>query len=134
MPRTLLLVDDDPSVRETLRFLLTRRGYTVVPAENGMKALALAGERHIDGALVDVHMPGMSGVEVCRLLRAQAAAKGQTLPVWIMTGARTPEVVKAAERAGALVVLAKPFDYADLFRRFEAQFGEAPKPPDDEVS
>ena len=131
MPRTLLVVDDDNSVRETLRFLIERRGYLVIPAENGLKALALAGEHTIDGALVDVHMPGMSGVDLCRLLRAQAAAKGQTLPVWVMTGARTPEIVSAARNAGALVVLAKPFDYADLFRRFEAEFGDAPKPGDE---
>lgn len=123
MPRTLLLIDDDKSVRDSLCFLLQRRGFSVLAAESGARGIALAAEHNVDGALIDVHMPGMGGVEVCRALRALAEKNGRPMPIWMMTGARTNEIVKAATEAGALMVLAKPFDCAELFRRFEAHFG-----------
>lgn len=122
MSRTLLVVDDNRSVRESLKFLLLRRGYEVFVAENGPEAIAIAQKQLIDGALVDVNMPGMNGIEVCRLLREHAAASGRPIAVWMMTGARTPEVLKMAKEAGALDLLGKPFDLHALYRRFEEQF------------
>lgn len=124
--RTLLVIDDNKSVRESLRFLFMRRGYDVLVAESGPEGLALAGQHLVDGAMIDVNMPGMNGIEVCRALREHAAARGRDLPVWMMTGARTPDVVKRAAEAGALVLLGKPFDFSDLFRRFEERFGLGP--------
>lgn len=124
MPRTLLVVDDNRSVRESLKFLLLRRGYSVLVAEDGPEALALAGQHVVDGALVDVNMPGMNGIEVCRHLRQNAAAAGREIAVWMMTGARTPEVVQLARAAGALELLGKPFDLHALYRRFEEQFAK----------
>jgi DNA-binding response OmpR family regulator len=133
MTRTILVIDDNKSVRESLRFLLMRRGYAVQVAENGRDGIALAAENRIDGALVDVNMPGMNGVEVCRALREQAAARGQSIAVWMMTGARTQELGKQALQAGALALLGKPFDFAELFRRFDEIIGpvEKPKPRPD---
>ena len=129
MTRTLLVIDDNKSVRESLRFLLLRRGYAVQVAENGRDGIAIAAENQIDGALVDVNMPGMNGVEVCRALREQAAARGRSIAVWMMTGARTQELGKQALEAGALALLGKPFDFAELFRRFDETLGpiEPPK-------
>lgn len=133
MTRTILVIDDNKSVRESLRFLLLRRGYQVQVAENGREGIAIAGETRIDGALVDVNMPGMNGVEVCRALREQAAARSQTIAVWMMTGARTQELGKQALEAGALALLGKPFDFGELFRRFDEILGpvEKPKPAPD---
>jgi DNA-binding response OmpR family regulator len=128
MVRTFLLIDDDKSVRDSLCFLLERHGYRVLPAENGPRGILLASQNSVDGALIDVHMPGMNGIAVCRALREQAEKAGRPIAIWMMTGARTTEIVKAAAEAGALVVLAKPFNYADLFRRFEAQFGGPSSP------
>lgn len=121
MPRTLLVVDDNRSVRESLKFLLLRRGYNVHVAEGGTEALELSQQNVIDGALVDVNMPGMNGIEVCRALREQATAAGREIAVWMMTGARTPEVLELAREAGALDLLGKPFDLPALYRRFEEQ-------------
>lgn len=129
MTRTLLVVDDNKSVRESLRFLLLRRGYAVLVAENGPDALSLAAQHAVDGALVDVNMPGMSGIEVCTELRRRAAEASRAVPVWLMTGARTPDLAKAAQVAGALALLGKPFNFADLFRRFDEQLGGPPEPP-----
>lgn len=128
MNRTLLVVDDNKSVRDSLRFLLERRGYEVEVAESGPEALALAAQRPFGGAMIDVNMPGMNGIAVCRALKALAAEKGWPLSIWMMTGARTPDVVKSAQEAGALVVLAKPFDFTDLFRRFDEVLGPVTPP------
>src|ERR1051325_10903764 len=111
MAPKLLIVDDDTSVRDSLRFLLERRGYDVTAAEHGAKALSLAAEQPVDAALVDVHMPGMDGIAVFRALHTQAAETGRAISVWMMSGARTSETAKAAAEAGALEVLPKPFDY-----------------------
>jgi CheY-like chemotaxis protein len=128
MAQTLLVIDDDPSVREVMHLLLKHRGYEVLVAESGAAGLALAAERKVDGALIDVHMAGMNGIEACRALRERALAAGRNLPVWIMTGARTAQIVTAAAEAGALVVLSKPFSHAELYQHIEAQLGPAPLP------
>ncbi len=128
MPRTLLIVDDNPSVRDSLRLLLERRGYTVIVAGSGFEAIALATQHLVDAAIIDVNMPGMNGLAVCRTLRTRAAEAGRNFPVWMMTGARTPELSRAALESGALEVLTKPFDYAELFHRFDEILGGAPTP------
>lgn len=127
---TLLVIDDNGSVRDSLRFLFVRRGYEVLVAEHGMEGLALAGQHRVDAAIVDVNMPGMNGVDVCRSLHELAASAGRPVAVWIMTGARTPELEKRAREAGAIAVLGKPFDFAELFREMDEKLGVPPTPPD----
>lgn len=123
MTPTLLVIDDNLSVRESLRFLLLRRGYNVHVADGGPAALALAREHPIDGAMIDVQMPGMNGFEVCEALREHAETSGRRLAVWMMTGGRSPELMKRTIEVGALTLLGKPFDFSDLYRRFDEQFG-----------
>jgi len=127
MAQPLLVIDDDPSVREVLRLLLEHRGYHVLLADSAELGIALATERMVDGAVVDVHMAGINGIVACRTLRKLAAEAGRTLPVWMMTGARTPQIVEAAAAAGAQVVMSKPFRHAELYERIEAELGPAPK-------
>lgn len=127
--KTLLVVDDERSVRETLRLLLDRRGYRVLVADNGVDALALAATHRVDGAMVDVHMLGVDGVTVCRTLRAQAAAAGHEFPVWLMSGARSTDVIKAGLAAGAVEVIGKPFNLAQLFAMLGAHFNPTPVGP-----
>jgi CheY-like chemotaxis protein len=133
---TLLVVDDNSSVRESLRFLFRRRGYEVLTAESGAEAIALAAQHLVHGAIVDVNMPGMNGVDLCHSLHEQAAAAGRAIAVWMMTGASTPEMTKRAEIAGALGVLGKPFDFDELFQQLDSKLGppsggepEPPAPP-----
>jgi CheY-like chemotaxis protein len=125
-PKTLLIVDDERSVRETLRLLLERRGYQVLVAENGPAGVALAAGQPIDGAMVDVHMFGMDGVAVCRALRAQAAGAGRDLAVWLMSGARSAEVIEAGTQAGACAVLGKPFNLPQLYEMLERRLNAPP--------
>lgn len=126
--RTLLVIDDNKSVRESLRFLFERRGFRVLVAADGPEAIAIAQREDVDGAMLDVNMPGMNGVEVCRELKAIERERGRPIAVWMMTGARTPELTKAAVEAGARMLLAKPFDFADLFKRFDEAFGPVAPP------
>ena len=124
MPRTFLVIDDNESVRESLKFLLLRRGYSVLVAEDGYEALRVADETAIDAAMVDVNMPGMNGIEVCRALRERAAGAGREIAIWMMTGGRSPELLKLSREAGALDLLGKPFDLPALYRRFEEHFAK----------
>ena len=65
----ILVVDDEAQLRRALKSLLAMRGYEVLLAENGAEALALAAERTVDLVILDLAMPGMSGLDVCRELR-----------------------------------------------------------------
>lgn len=112
-------------VRESLRFILRRRGYQVIVAENGPVGLAAARDNPVDGVLLDYHMPVMNGAEVCRVLMAYGAQRGRPLPVWMMTGARTHALAKATAEAGAIVLFAKPFDIPELYRHLEARLSPA---------
>ncbi|MBO0686162.1 MAG: response regulator, partial [Candidatus Dormibacteraeota bacterium] len=66
---TVLVVDDDPHIRASLRRTLAFEGYLVREAEDGICALALAAEEQPDLVILDLMLPGMDGVEVCRRLR-----------------------------------------------------------------
>ncbi len=114
MPPTVMVIDDNPMVREVLRSMLEYRGYLVVVAESGASALRMFAKHQIDAAFVDFDMPQMNGIEVCRALRVRAAEIGQTLFVWLMTGFTRPEVDAGAAAAGALGVLAKPLTSDEL--------------------
>ncbi|MDP3073811.1 MAG: response regulator [Opitutaceae bacterium] len=118
---TLLVIDDNASVRETLSEWFTLGGYTVLEAKSGPEALSLMLHVRIDAAIVDVHMPRMDGTAVCRALRARAEASAQDLPVWLMTGARTAADAKSARDAGALAILGKPFDLGALAQQIHEQ-------------
>jgi CheY-like chemotaxis protein len=118
---TLLIIDDNESVRESLKHVFSRRGYEVVVADGGEAGLAIYARGGVDAALVDINMPGMNGLEVCRLLLVQARATGQELPVWLMTGAIGAHAEEAAAAAGALAVLHKPFDIAAFTSDLDAR-------------
>ena len=130
---TLLIIDDNQSVRESLRFLLRRRGYDVLVASSGAEALALAAQHPVDGAMIDINMPGMNGLEVCRQLRENAVRAGRVVALWTMTGARTSELARRSLEQGAIELLGKPFDFRALFAEFEQRFGPQPAPDPDQL-
>lgn len=121
-PRRILIVDDQPSVCEALAYVFSESHYEVRVAQNATAALALAaGEGGCEAALVGFHMRPLNGDEVCRELRARAAAAGREIAVWVMTAAPTTEIAKKCAEAGAVALLRKPFDCEELIRAIEAR-------------
>jgi CheY-like chemotaxis protein len=118
---TILVVDDNLLVREVVRLMLEARGYVVLVADGGAKALGLFAEHRVDVALVDMDMPSMNGLEVGRALIDRAAAIGRQVLVWLMTGVMRPEVTDHAARIGVLGVIPKPFTTREIILRIESE-------------
>jgi CheY-like chemotaxis protein len=126
MSRTILIIDDNPLVREVVRRMLESRGYVVFAADDGPNGIELmAGQEEIDAAIVDVDMPRMNGVEVCRVLREQALRTGRSLWVCLMTGLTRPGIAAEAAAVGARGVLNKPFTTDELVAYVEREFRAA---------
>ncbi len=116
MRRRLLLVEDDPTLRQALSFNLTREGYDVAAAADGESALQAARSDRLDLILLDVMLPGMSGVEVLRVLRRE----GVSTPVIILS-AKGDEIDRVVGlQVGADDYVAKPFSRPELLARIEA--------------
>jgi two-component system alkaline phosphatase synthesis response regulator PhoP len=116
MRRRLLLVEDDATLRQALRFNLTREGYDVVTAATGEGGLDAARSDRLDLILLDVMLPGMSGVEVLRVLRGEGVAT----PVIILS-AKGDEIDRVVGlKVGADDYVAKPFSRPELLARIEA--------------
>ncbi len=116
---TLLLVDDDAMNRDALSRRLARRGYTVLTAESGPLALEMVGAHRVDAVLLDVMMPGMSGLETLRLLRESRSVSD--LPVIMVTAKdRTEDVVEALD-LGANDYVTKPIDFPIALARIRTQ-------------
>lgn len=118
--RTIVIVDDEPSVRVSLEYVLSSAGYSTLVAESGAAAVTAMDGNAIDAALIDVHMPVMSGFDTCLRLKAKAAERGRNLAVWLMTGACSARVQTRAAAIGAMAVFVKPFDYPAFFATLEA--------------
>ncbi|HWM13686.1 MAG TPA: response regulator transcription factor [Gaiellaceae bacterium] len=114
---TIMVVDDEPAVRDALRRALRLEGYDVALAADGAEALSqLADGARPDALLLDVLMPGMDGLEVCRRLRRS----GSRLPVLMLTArAEISDRVSGLD-AGADDYLAKPFALQELLARLRA--------------
>ena len=111
----ILIVDDDPHIREVLRFALVKEGFTVTEAENGVQALQRFAETKTDLVVLDILMPEMDGTEVCRRLRQKHAT-----PIVFLTS-RDDEVdrILGLELGGDDYV-AKPFSVRELVARVRA--------------
>ena len=130
MARTILVVDDETTHRETLVDALELEGYRAVPAADGREALLKFRSEQPDLVLLDLMLPELSGVEVCRILRAESA-----VPI-IMLTARDGEVDKVVGlELGADDYVTKPFSLRELTARIRAIFrraeqaAAAPAPP-----
>ena len=119
IPRQLpdvLVVDDDQSVREALRNGLTLEGFTVRASADGLGALGELAQWPPAVVVLDVMMPGLSGVEVVRRLRAE----GRTLPVCMLSARDEVDDRVAGLAAGADDYVVKPFSIAELAARLHA--------------
>ena len=113
-PSDILIVDDVPANIRLLEAILAPEGHRLRSAASGREALKAVAERRPDLVVLDVLMPEMDGIEVCRVLRADQATRG--LPVLMITASDDPVKVTALE-SGADDFIAKPFDRAELLAR-----------------
>ena len=114
-PRRILVVDDDPMVATTIQRVLRPEGYDVDVALGGAAALDQARARRPDLVVLDLMMPGIDGLEVCRQLRANGS-----LPILILTArSGTADRVRGLD-TGADDYLVKPFAYTELLARVRA--------------
>ncbi len=112
---SVLIVDDEPQIRRVLRTTLTSHGYTVMEARTGDEALDLIRSEHVDLILLDLNMPGRSGLETCREIRASG-----DVPIIMLTVRNTERDKVQALDAGADDYVVKPFGSEELMARIRA--------------
>ena len=115
MSRSILIVDDDPHIRELLDFALTKAGYVTRQAEDGVAALAAVEEQAPDLVVLDINMPRLDGLEVCRRLRAQGST-----PILFLSS-RDDEIDRVLGiELGADDYVVKPFSPREVTARISA--------------
>jgi DNA-binding response OmpR family regulator len=117
--KCILLVDDDPTVRDSINDVLVSEGYVVVPAENGQQALDLAAGFAVDLVLLDLNMPVKNGWDTFQ----QLTFEHPLIPIIIATA--RPNQLFAAIGAGAGALLEKPMDIPTLLRTVEKLLAES---------
>lgn len=121
---SILLVEDDPTLSETLRYNLEREGYRVYTAGDGIQALELARREHPDLLLLDVMLPRLDGFSVCRILRQES-----DVPILMLT-ARQDEIDRIAGlELGADDYVSKPFSLGELLARVRAIMRRSDRQP-----
>ncbi|MGC7870365.1 response regulator [Desulfosporosinus sp. SYSU MS00001] len=128
---TILVVDDEEPIQELLRFNLEKEGYQVRVAKDGPEALASIEKEQPDLLVLDVMLPGMDGLEVCRRLRLNT--KFQQIPI-IMLTAKGEEIDKVLGlELGADDYMTKPFSPRELLARIKARLRRLNIPEDTEA-
>jgi len=112
----VLIVDDERSIRVSLRTILSGLGFGIVEAARGEEALSLVRTSQFDAVLLDINMPGMGGVEVCRQMRKVSPR----LPIVMLTVQGSEDRKVEALDAGADDYITKPFQLRELIARIRA--------------
>jgi two-component system KDP operon response regulator KdpE len=112
---TILIVDDEPQIRRVMRTTLSSNGYTVIEARSGEEALEIMRKDRPELVLLDVNMPGIGGLEVCREIRDQS-----DVAIIMLTVRNTEHDKVLALDAGADDYVVKPFSIEELLARIRA--------------
>jgi two-component system alkaline phosphatase synthesis response regulator PhoP len=113
--RRILVVDDDPKIVELVRLYLEKDGYRVLVAYDGLEALDLARQRRPDLILLDLLLPGMDGLDVCRIIQAESE-----IPIIMLTAKTTDEDKLRGLELGADDYVTKPFNPREVMARVRA--------------
>jgi CheY-like chemotaxis protein len=124
---SILITDDERGCREALREIMEPQGYRTFLASCGEEALDIVQDEEVHLALLDMHMPSMTGLEVLRLVRQM-----RELPVILVTGDATAELIRQAQQARAYSVIPKPVSKSvvlyTVVRALLRAYGQPPAP------
>jgi DNA-binding response OmpR family regulator len=123
-PQRILLADDEPRLLHVVGLYLSMEGFEVTEASDGTEAIAMLDKDEFDLAILDVMMPGVDGIEVCRHIRSQP--RTQTMPVLVFTSLSSDKDVERARLAGANHLITKPFSLPGLGAVVRSCFTDAP--------
>lgn len=112
----IALAEDDPKIADLIKSGLEEQGYEITSIADGQQALESFGINHFDLVILDIMMPGLNGIELCRQLRSSH----KNLPILMLTALSTVDDKVMGLKAGADDYLAKPFHFKELLARIEA--------------
>jgi two-component system, chemotaxis family, chemotaxis protein CheY len=107
MGKTILVVDDAMTVRNLAKFALSKGGFTILEAEDGVQGLKKLSENEVDLVISDLNMPNMNGLDMCRSIKSQD--KYKALPIFMLTTEASQEVAMQGKEIGIMAWIVKPF-------------------------
>ncbi|KAB8038063.1 response regulator [Silvanigrella paludirubra] len=107
MAKTILIVDDVPTIRSLAKFALSKGGFNVLEAQDGSVGLSVAKSKNIDLVISALNMPVMGGFELAKALKADP--KTQNIPIFILTKDTNPEDAQTGKEIGVKAWIIKPF-------------------------
>ena len=117
MAEKILIVDDEPDMLEIINLRLNKNGYEVITAVTGEECLAKAEAQHPDLILLDVLLPGMSGLEVAKRLQKNDSTKD--IPIIMVTALIGKDAIETSLARGAKYFISKPFDPEELLSQIK---------------
>ena len=122
MGAKILVVDDEHDVLKMIRIRLEKNGYTVITASSGEECIEKAAEEKPDVILLDVLLPGMSGLEVSRRLKANNVTRD--IPIIIVTALTGEDIAAKSKDRGAKYFISKPFGMEELLAKIRSILGK----------
>ncbi len=116
--KKILVVDDEKAIHEYLRRKLSKLGYFVSTAEDGEEALSRTFSERPDIILLDVKLPGVNGIEVCRRIKSNESLK--QIPIIMLSAKAQPYEIAEGLKAGADRYLCKPIGFPDILKEIKA--------------
>ena len=117
LPVTILIVDDEPRIIELARLILEKRGFSVLAAKDGVEAFQKVEQQSPDLIFLDLVMPGISGIEVCKILKSRVSTRSIPVVIFTVLGSETER--NQAQAAHCDGYLLKPFTPASLMAEVE---------------
>jgi len=115
--KKIIIIDDEPSVGTLLKINLKHKGYSIATAESGVEGIAKAEAEQFDLIILDVALPGMNGIEICRTFRENK--NYLEIPIVMISSRSDNLTIEQTRCAGASDYLVKPFTFEELIQKIE---------------